>query len=672
MSRSFVTSDGVVADVLQKNENYLLDNYILQNKAIPVGVFGASVTDAIAVGIAYLTSAGGGRIFVPADDTHFELEIRVHKDRNSAYHTNFEYHYDRQPTTEARPYTDEEWQVGDTIFNSQPNIDKCMGWVCTTNGTPGTWTPFGYTKKFFSEIEVVDSLPDPNELQLGRQLLLQVSSDSTVLYYCIKIGETYKWERQVNLPIVDSTLTQSGSAADAKVVGNKLTQETADRKAEIAIERSRINQFTALAEGSTTGDAELQDIRVGYDGTAYSNAGEAVREQFSDANEILIGTRNGKAIKNVLDPEAEDVTVGQYIYSGNEWIIDAGWNESGFIPVAGKRIWVYNSVSKKFVTSIKVAWYDESKNFGGNPLSATNTQKDYFELDWQYATAAYIRVCFKAGNSDEYMVFFTDETDEFTIPEDGFSYVSYGEIIFVTGSGDNGLLQQVRKQQKEIGTLQDIVLNEQSHWNGKQWYAYGTSITDVDAGTGKYVPYLSQMSGMVCTNKGIGGGGITPDIGGYSKGQVKAAIMNLTDGKSAADLITLEVGANEVGAPVGTIYDADDTTFCGCLNQCLRYLQANTNAQILVIASPSSTTLPTAENESNSFTILEATERVCKLNNVYFLDRCNNMGWAKLTAAGQPYIVDNIHQSELGGYNQAAYMWEKIKTLPLFYAALPE
>ena len=46
---------------------------------------------------------------------------------------------------------------------------------------------------------------------------------------------------------------------------------------EIAVERARINTFTALGEGSTTGDAELQDIRVGWNGTTYSNAGNAVR-----------------------------------------------------------------------------------------------------------------------------------------------------------------------------------------------------------------------------------------------------------------------------------------------------------------------------------------------------------------------------------------------------------
>ena len=68
-----------------------------------------------------------------------------------------------------------------------------------------------------------------------------------------------------------------------------------------------------------------------------------------------------------------------------------------------------------------------------------------------------------------------------------------------------------------------------SHWNGKVWYAYGTSITSVEVG--KYAQYLEKISGMELHNRGIGGGGIT-NLGGYSKGQVKAAIMSLEDGKA--------------------------------------------------------------------------------------------------------------------------------------------
>ena len=54
------------------------------------------------------------------------------------------------------------------------------------------------------------------------------------------------------------------------------------------IARERINNLSKMKEGSTTGDAELQDIRIGADGKKYPNAGEAVRGQLSELKEDLV------------------------------------------------------------------------------------------------------------------------------------------------------------------------------------------------------------------------------------------------------------------------------------------------------------------------------------------------------------------------------------------------
>ncbi len=68
-------------------------------------------------------------------------------------------------------------------------------------------------------------------------------------------------------------------------------------KVDLQTQKARIDNFTTLAEGSTTGDAELIDGRVGADGITYSNIGGAIRNQIGNIN---------NSIDNYINPCIEE------------------------------------------------------------------------------------------------------------------------------------------------------------------------------------------------------------------------------------------------------------------------------------------------------------------------------------------------------------------------------
>lgn len=101
--------------------------------------------------------------------------------------------------------------------------------------------------------------------------------------------------------------------------------------AEIAVERARINNLAKLPAGSTTGDAELIDGRIGADGKTYPTLGGAIREQIKNsmsyktsgyvypprgANLDIVGNNDGSVSVTVYADSLTAITPGSSEYGG--------------------------------------------------------------------------------------------------------------------------------------------------------------------------------------------------------------------------------------------------------------------------------------------------------------------------------------------------------------------
>lgn len=107
--------------------------------------------------------------------------------------------------------------------------------------------------------------------------------------------------------VIDSEATERENADtalenDISELTEDLANEISARGAADSVLSARIDNIASLPSGSTQGDAELIDIRVGANGITYPSAGDAVRSQVGNLNSALYAesekTRN---LFNVLD-----------------------------------------------------------------------------------------------------------------------------------------------------------------------------------------------------------------------------------------------------------------------------------------------------------------------------------------------------------------------------------
>ena len=122
-----------------------------------------------------------------------------------------------------------------------------------------------------------------------------------------------------NTQNIENLTTQTGANTSA-IALEKTQRQQADSAETLAREQAdnllsaRMDTFTQLPSGSTSGDAELIDIRVGADGVTYPTAGDAVRGQVTNLKDDLEDTEDtlydSKLISNIPVIYKDGFTVG--------------------------------------------------------------------------------------------------------------------------------------------------------------------------------------------------------------------------------------------------------------------------------------------------------------------------------------------------------------------------
>ena len=150
-------------------------------------------------------------------------------------------------------------------------------------------------------------------------------------------------------------LNELGSQLEA------MKQQKANQN-DLEVQKSRIDNLTKLGEGSTTGDAELQDVRVGPNGLIYQNAGDAVREIGKGKaildNSIYISKIKGSKVlktQNMFNYEKAQTGILRS---------DGSVDTSIFTNVTSEFIEINNDIVKNYKASesCNICFYDINKN----------------------------------------------------------------------------------------------------------------------------------------------------------------------------------------------------------------------------------------------------------------------------------------------------------------------
>ena len=224
--------------------------------------------------------------------------------------------------------------------------------------------------------------------------------------------------------IYPATMAEIVYTQDGKNLEEKMSETNAQllhkaNESDLIVERNRIDSLAKLEEGSTTGDAELMDARVGADGKNYGTLGNAVRRQVGK----IVTFKNSD---NLFNPT--DVVVGKFItYESDKSIKYSDNADFSCILVEVEESKSYTITALSYTSH---AFDENLKRIDSAKVISGATEKNV-TIDSLPVGTRYISICFrhKSYPSNNFMVVEGNSLPNTYIPYYQHVYLNKNVII---------------------------------------------------------------------------------------------------------------------------------------------------------------------------------------------------------------------------------------------------
>ena len=429
----------------------------------------------------------------------------------------------------------------------------------------------------------------------------------------------------------------------------------------------------------------VTDIHISYGHELfYGNidvaiANNQVKQEFGNSERDVVSQKfitdvSLHKLINVFNPNDSEIKEGgYYAYKGN-WVSNASFLESGFIPCKAGDIFVLNrnSSSPYFLETV---FYDENKNY----VSGLSSWANYYLTIPNNPNIAYVRIPVSQATRltrafyknttivTSFYVPYGSDNFVYFMPEKNKIILDDSFITQTTGTDTIKLMSQdaITRAIQEGGTPV----------NAKA-YCYGDSTTYGQTTGGAVSQYnwpkmLGDVSGITVTNNGVGGQGLIKDWNTIYNTYFGSALP------SDVNLIVLAWAYNDgsqwENLPYGTVNDETTETILGHYAVLLqRVTSLNPLKRVIYMTGYGTGHSPTSERKtlfdktytdvnSQTFTLKQLYDDIEAICNKYGVCCINQTkgSWINL-ASWSTLITDNIHPTNDGYISYSSFAVAKI------------